>query len=64
VKIDGAGLAFAVSAQLIGQTLLSLRGISAIPLDGAVFEAQDIAAGLRLDRAEALGLVKRLNSSK
>lgn len=64
VKVNCAGLAFAIAAKFIRQALLGLRGIGAIPLDGAIFEAQNIAAGFRLDRAEALGLVERLDDSK
>src|SRR5215204_514029 len=64
VEVDGAGLALGIGAQLIGQALLGLRAVGAVPLDGAVVEAQVVAAGFRLDRAEALGLVERLHGSE
>lgn len=65
MDVQRAGLVVAVSADLIGKALAGFRRVRLdVPLEGASFERQIVAAGFRLDRAAGLIDVERIDGAK
>jgi hypothetical protein len=63
-KVHRTRLVLIVGAQLIGEALADRRNRGGSPRNRALVEANNLAFGLRLDFAIALGGVERLDGAK